>query len=58
MVRKIDGFDWKTYKVNSNVVDVALNPQNYIEDDLIEGGAFKNDMKIGGLISVEPIFSN
>lgn len=58
MARKIDGSDWKTFRVNSNVVDIAMNPQNYVDADQIEGGGFKNDMKIGGQLSVEPLFSN
>jgi len=58
MARKIDGFDWETFKVDSNVVDVALNPSNYVEYDRIETGGFKRDMRIGGQMSVEPIFFN
>jgi len=26
MVRKIDGSDWKTFRVDNNVVDIAMNP--------------------------------
>jgi hypothetical protein len=58
MARKIDGFGWQTFKVDSNVVDVAQNPTNYVASDGIETGGFKRDMIIGGQISVEPIFYN
>lgn len=58
MVRKIDGSDWKTFRVDNNVVDIAMNPQNYVEADQIESGGNKNDMKIAGQFSVEPLFAN
>jgi hypothetical protein len=48
MARKADGYDWKTYKVTKDVVDVAQNPQKYNKSDQIEEGGFKNDMKFGG----------
>jgi hypothetical protein len=56
MVRKIGGFDWQTFRVNSNIVDIAANPNSYLESDRIESGGFNNDMKIGGEFSLEPIF--
>ena len=58
MVRKVGGFDWQTFKVNSNVVDVAQNPNNYVESQRIEAGGFKNKMNIGGQFSVHPLFYN
>ena len=48
LVRNANGYDWKTFKVTKNVVDVAMNPWKYQESDQIEKGGFKNDMRFGG----------
>ena len=58
MARKSGGFDWKTYRVTSDVVDNAVNPSKYSESERIETGGFRNDMKIVGQFSLEPLFLN
>lgn len=55
MAKKIDGFDWKTFKLTENVVGVAQNPTNYPYTEQIDNG-FKRDLNLGGDISLNPVF--
>lgn len=38
MVRRVDGYDWKTYKFTSDVIGVAQNKNLYNQSEWIENG--------------------